>query len=82
MLNLIFIVIIFVFILRQSILVLYIFALSSTFSYLTSILLLFTSIKFFNSLLIELRELNILQFAIFLLLKNVLTNLSNFLNYI
>jgi len=60
MLNLIFIVIIFVFILRQSILVLYIFALSSTFSYLTSILLLFTSIKFFNSLLIELRELSIL----------------------
>jgi len=54
-----------------------IFALSLIFSYLTLILLLFISIKFFNSLLIELRELNILRFATFLSLKNVFTNLLN-----
>jgi len=56
-----------------------IFALSLTFSYLTSILLLFTLIKFFNLLLIELKELSILQFATFLLLENLFTNFLNLL---
>jgi len=77
MLNLNFIVIIFVFILRRSIFVLYHFCIIFDFLYLTLILLLFTLIKFFNLILIELKELSILRFATFLSLENVFTNLLN-----
>jgi hypothetical protein len=68
MLNLIFIIIIFVFILRQLIFVFYYFCIIFNFFVLN-----------FNLLLIELRELNILQFATFLSLENVFTNLLNLL---
>ncbi len=79
MLNLIFIVIIFVLYFDNLYLFSIIFALSLAFLYLTLTLLLFIIIKFFNSLLIKLRELDILQFATFLSLENVFTNLLNLL---